>query len=451
VPARGRGDHSSRVVAFRDPEGLPAEIRSLKQQVGKILVNAPALPVPLPGFSLTLVDITVDRRGIDLLVGPQDPVARLRVEGPTRTTPDSALPLAPEIKVTVVPEVAEHAGRFARTLSIMAARVQAATTPERWGRAWEVAQQLRKLPVDVPLGFFRQFVAGVEPPQGLVRSGFLCNQDCGICWQGRDWGRFPPEQVITWIDDLRAAGAVALLISGGEPTLDPDLERYMRHARDVGYASITLETNAIRCARPDYAEKLRDAGVSDCFVSLHSGDAAVSDAITRAPGTFQKTVSGIQALLAAGVPVKLNCVMTAEGLDTLPALPDFIHTAFGSHRLLRGVMLSAPTESFDQALLRTILPEPTRLRMALRKTIDRAMELGIHVEGLDGPCGPPLCAFGADPRITSLRPVPEPLGFRTYLPPCEGCSVRHACFGVRTADAEMYGDACALPILQKPC
>jgi MoaA/NifB/PqqE/SkfB family radical SAM enzyme len=286
--------------------------------------------------------------------------------------------------------------------------------------------------------------------QGLVRTGFNCNQDCGICWQDRTWGRFGGEQILTWIEDLRAAGARDLIISGGEPTLDRQLESYIRHARSLGFGAVTLETNAIQFSKGGLADRLRDAGLSDCFVSLHSGDATTSDAITRAPGTFVRTVAGIKALLAARIPVHLNCVMTREGIDHLAGVPDFVHAEFGRDPHLQSLMLSQPSDPFDKALLPTIVPDPARIRALLPGVIDRAFALGITVRGLDGPCGPPLCAFGADRRITGLTPVLEQLAGRTYLPPCQECAVRNACFGVRAADAEIFGDACVRPFAAPP-
>jgi MoaA/NifB/PqqE/SkfB family radical SAM enzyme len=204
----------------------------------------------------------------------------------------------------------------------------------------------------------------------------------------------------------------------------------------------------VQLAKPGAATRLAAAGLTDAFVSLHSGDAAVSDAITRAPGTHARTVMGVRALLEAGVPVILNAVMTAEGLDHLGRLPDFVHEAFGRHPLLRSLMISYPTDPFDPALAPTIAPDPARLRAALREAIDRSFALGLRVRGLDGPCGPPLCAFDADPRITERKPVPGPLEFRFHLPACDGCVVKAACFGVRRADAERFGDACVTPIVR---
>lgn len=272
-----------------------------------------------------------------------------------------------------------------------------------------------------------------------------------MCWQGRDWGRFDAAQVLTWIEDLHAAGARYLIISGGEPTLDPELERYLQRSRELGFTGVSLETNAVQMAKPGFTERLCKAGLTDALVSLHAGDAETSDAVTRAPGTFVRTVKGIQSLLAAGVTVTLNCVITQEVLAHLAKLPDFIHDTFGAHRHLESLMLSLPADPFDRALLPDLIPDPVRLRAILGPTIDRALALGIAVRGLDGPCGPQLCAHGADPRVTRLEPVGhDDLEFRGQLPACEGCVVRAACRGPRHVQVERYGDACVAPILALP-
>lgn len=425
---------------FRDPPPVAEAQAPLQLAIARALVGAPALPTELNAFRLWLLGVKVDKHGIDLVLGPSDPVAHLRL---TRGPRDEAVRV-------VVNAQSPEARRWARPLALMAERVQIAVTRAKWDAAWATAQELLALPVAVPLGFFRQMVAGVDPKQGLVRVGFGCNQGCGMCWQGRDWGRYGGDQVVRWIEDLRGAGARALLLSGGEPTLDPELFRYVRRARAIGFPTVTLETNAVQMAKEGYAAKLFEAGVTTAFVSLHSGDAAVSDAITRAPGTHARTVKGTQALLDAGIQVVLNAVMTAEGIDHLGALPDFIHAAFGRHPLLASLMISYPTEPFDRSLMTTIVPEPSRLRAALAQAIDRAFAIGVPVRGLDGPCGPPLCAFGADPRVTSRRPVPGPVEFRLHPPPCDRCTLKPACFGVRHVDVQSFGDACVMPFELEP-
>jgi hypothetical protein len=438
---RGEGAAMARAT-FRDPVDFEEETRALQRDIARVLVNAPTLPVDLPAFDLTLLSVAAARNHIELVLGKSEPIAKLELTG----TGDSATGHAVNVQIV---DLHTTAARYQPQLAVMRERLRAAISTEKWQRALEPASRLARLPVGVPLAFFRQLVPGA-PGQGLVRTGFNCNQDCGMCWQDRTWGRFDAEQILTWIEDLRAAGAHQLIISGGEPTLDANLADYLRRARQVGMDGVTLETNAIRFARGGLAERLRDAGLGDCFVSLHSGDAATSDAITRAPGTFSRTVAGIKALLAAGIPVRLNCVMTREGIDRLEGVPDFVHAEFGGHQSLRGLMLSQPTDPFDPALLHSIIPEPDRLRSILPALIDRAFALGIAVSGLDGPCGPPLCAFGADRRITALAPVAEQLAGRMYLTACAECAVRDACYGVRAADVELYGSACVQPLSALP-
>lgn len=440
-------------MTFRDPTPPDDEARALRLKIAQVLARAPRLPIDLPAFGLRLLDVTADPKGVSLQLGPEHPVAALRITR-RRAEPGAPVPLrkpgdpAVDIAVEALHDVAR---RHERELAVMAERLRRAITPAQWDEALGYARTLRTLPVGVPMHFFRQLVPGLREPGGLIRTGFRCNQDCGICWQSRDWGGFDAAHILGWIEDLAGAGVRSLIISGGEPTLDPKLEQYLRHARALGVTAITLETNAIQCARNDLAARLRDAGLTTAFVSLHSADAAVSDAITRAPGTHVRTVQGVHALLDAGVTVKLNAVMTGEGLAHLAGLPDFIHREFGRHgNLLKKLMLSYPTDPFDQALIPEIVPEPGALRVALRETLERAFALGIVPEGLDGPCGPPLCAFGADPRVTSLAPIPEALPFRQYLAGCAGCAVRDACFGCRTADVSLYGDACAEPIARAP-
>ena len=431
-------DTMGRDPRFRDPPPPEDEARALRLRIAHILVRAPTLPVELPQVGLRLLAVDADRRGIELHFGLDDAMAVVRLEEGL----EAPLPLQASVRTLVL---AAH--RFKGALDAIAARLRTAIDGDKWAQARAVAAELRKLPSPVPLGFHRQLVQGVAEPTGQVRTGFGCNQDCGICWQGRDWGTYGAAQIHRWIEDLHAAGARKLILSGGEPTLDSALDDYIARARALGFASVTLETNAIALAKPGRAERLRDAGLSDAFVSLHSADAATSDAITRAPGTFGRTEKGILALFEAGVPVFLNTVMTAQGLDHLAAMPDFLHDRFGAHRsLMLGWMLSYPTAAFDAALNPSLIPAPERLREVLRATVARALALGLEPRGLDGPCGPALCAFDADQRITRLAPVPGPVEFRLHVPACATCAVRSACFGVRSLDVELFGEACVFPL-----
>jgi MoaA/NifB/PqqE/SkfB family radical SAM enzyme len=52
---------------------------------------------------------------------------------------------------------------------------------------------------------------------------------------------------------------------------------------------------------------------------LHGTTAAVSDAITEAPGTFEQTLGGLDALVKAGVSVQTNFVICHANMHELEA------------------------------------------------------------------------------------------------------------------------------------
>ena len=290
----------------------------------------------------------------------------------------------------------------------------------------------------------RQIVAGISPVTGLVRTGFLCNQDCVMCWQDRGWGADGRVDVRPWIDELRAEGATALIVSGGEPTLDPDLLAVLRHAAAAGFRSISVETNAVLLARPGAAARLREAGATEALVSLHSSDPGVSDAITRAPGTHARTVAGIGALLDAGVAVFLNAVLTRHALPSLPSLPGFIVQEFGTRPRLT---LSYPVHPFRHDDLPRVLPALAELRAVVPAALRRAAALGLELGGVDGPCGLPLCALETGAHAAPRPPVPSSVPDRTHLPPCDACEARLSCFGVTRTTAELFGETAVLPFL----
>ena len=89
----------------------------------------------------------------------------------------------------------------------------------------------------------------VSDTEAIVRVGFRCNQDCGFCWQGRDWPGPPRAVLERWIDEMAAGGVRQLMISGGEPTVYSELLDLVRRARGAGMQP-WLQTNAIRMAKP---------------------------------------------------------------------------------------------------------------------------------------------------------------------------------------------------------
>lgn len=280
----------------------------------------------------------------------------------------------------------------------------------------------------------------------IVRINFHCNQDCPFCFVNRDLPAEDPERIRAEIERAGRDGARLLSLSGGEPTLNPHLPDYIRHGAALGLL-VQLQTNAIRCARPGYAGLLREAGLVRAFVSLHAASAEVSDAVTRAPGTFKKTLAGITALVEAGVDVWLNCVITRRNFQELPALVELIHREWGTAPRLNLSYANASTDLVP--VTPEITPRFSEVRPFVQRAVRAARSLGLSCAGLDGECGLPLCFLDPEwidfERLTEL-PEPNPAPGFEKPASCDDCRLSSRCVGVRAHYAELHGFAELVPV-----
>src|SRR5262249_38093877 len=152
-----------------------------------------------------------------------------------------------------------------------------------------------------------------------------------------------------------------------------------------------LQTNAIRMAKPGFAEALAEAGVHGMSVSYHAADHELSDLLTRAPGTHVRTEAGMRASLRAGMRLALNCVVGRRNLRSRPATADRIVAEFlplASQWL--AVSFSNPSEAHEPADGDPIALDEVAgpLSAAVRTLIDA----GIPVQAV-GSCGFPPCVL----------------------------------------------------------
>ncbi len=275
---------------------------------------------------------------------------------------------------------------------------------------------------------------------GLLRLGFACNQDCGMCWQGRDWPTAPGDPRKR-VDQLWARGARRLSITGGEPTIVRELPSIVQYAAGRGMR-VSIQSNAIGLGRPRLLGKLLDAGLEVAFVSLHSANASVSDGMTRAPGTWAKTVQGIRAALEAGLGVRINCVVERANLPGLADHARFVRDELLPHRpdRLMGVAYSHPCRSFDGARFRSQVAPLDAVRPKLVEAAQLLGDAGVPVD-LVGSCGFPLCVV--QEVVGGLETVdssPMQDASRQQAEVCRGCAAVLACVGPRREYLEVHGE-----------
>jgi MoaA/NifB/PqqE/SkfB family radical SAM enzyme len=279
-------------------------------------------------------------------------------------------------------------------------------------------------------------------PECVVRINFHCNQACTFCFVAR---QLPPPRH-DWIqraivDAARRGDSVSL--SGGEPTLHPRLLEYVRLASGASPHPVTLQTNAVRLDAALTAA-LVDAGLGHAFVSLHGATAETAEAITRAPGTFRRTLEGLDHLHRAKVPTTVNFVLCGANADEMtPALELVAARWRGARFNLSFVQASTDMVSRDRALI-------PRYRDVMRHVQDvfrAGRQRGVDVIGFESMCGLPLCVVpdGVGRELFDIPPEFESDDF-VKTDACTRCVHDRRCWGIRRSYAELHGTAELLPV-----
>lgn len=112
-------------------------------------------------------------------------------------------------------------------------------------------------------------------------------------------------------------GVVQLGLSGGEPTLRPDLTALVRCAKQLGLYS-TLVTSAYRLKKERLAE-LKEAGLDHVQISIQAADAELSDRIAGTDSHADK-LAAYEATRALGFPLTVNVVLHRDNLHQVEAL-----------------------------------------------------------------------------------------------------------------------------------
>ena len=143
-----------------------------------------------------------------------------------------------------------------------------------------------------------------------LKCGFLCNNNCLFCVQAhkKSVGNKPLAELKADLDEARKICS-EVVFTGGEVTIRPDLVELVRYAKDIGYRTIQIQTNARMLAYKDLCRKLIDAGANEFSPALHGHIPQLHDYLTSAPGSFEQTIKAIKNLKSLNQKVITNTVI----------------------------------------------------------------------------------------------------------------------------------------------
>ena len=152
-----------------------------------------------------------------------------------------------------------------------------------------------------------------------------CNLACMHCYSisaDVDFaGELSTREVISVLHDLRACGVPALILSGGEPLLRPDLFEIAAQAKSLGFY-LALSTNGTLIDMP-MALRVRDAGFHYVGISL-DGLQATHDRFRKKEKSFDKSLAALRVLRDMGVKVGVRFTLTQDNAADFEPLLDLV-------------------------------------------------------------------------------------------------------------------------------
>lgn len=148
-----------------------------------------------------------------------------------------------------------------------------------------------------------------------------CNLECVHCYADaetkRFFGELSTEEAKRMIEDLAAFNVPALLISGGEPFVRPDILDLAEYATSLG-VRVTFSTNGI-LIDDKKAQRLAKIGVTYCGISV-DGSEHRHDWFRGKEGAYRGAIKGIRACRKAGIRVGIRFTVTKENLPELESI-----------------------------------------------------------------------------------------------------------------------------------
>jgi pyruvate-formate lyase-activating enzyme len=203
------------------------------------------------------------------------------------------------------------------------------------------------------------------PTRLWLYTNYDCNLACDYCCvvagPRADPRRLTAERIRELADEAAAAGLREVFLTGGEPTLRPDLAQLIAFITDR--LPLTLLTNAmlLRGPRWDRLRPLIEAGRPVVFqVSLDSAAPERHDA-HRGRGAHAAALAGIRLLLGTGAHVRLAASVPEAALGEIPELHRLAETLgiAEEDRIIRPIALRGAADEGEAIRPADIAPELT--------------------------------------------------------------------------------------------
>ncbi len=163
-----------------------------------------------------------------------------------------------------------------------------------------------------------------------IKLTYKCNNHCLLCCQDdkikNDKSTIVVSNIIAHIKSMtfNEICNTKVVLTGGEPTLHPDILRIIEIFKNKGFAAIQLQTNLTLKTLLINVNDLVKAGITSFGVSLHGCNREMHENFTGTKESFVNTFNNLVKLSKLRIPVVLNCVISKYNLNSLSEIVAFV-------------------------------------------------------------------------------------------------------------------------------
>jgi MoaA/NifB/PqqE/SkfB family radical SAM enzyme len=146
----------------------------------------------------------------------------------------------------------------------------------------------------------------------LLNIHSQCNCRCVMCdiWKRKDGREFHAADLERHRESIRALGVKHVVLTGGEPLLNRELDAICMFFRDLDVRLTLLTTGLLLHQKADSVA----AGFDDIILSI-DGPPEINDRIRRVPNAFQSIQNGVLAIRARLPVMQISCRTTVQKLN----------------------------------------------------------------------------------------------------------------------------------------
>lgn len=181
------------------------------------------------------------------------------------------------------------------------------------------------------------------------------------------------------IDSIASFSKSAIVLSGGEPLVRPDVFEIAEYGTSRGLRMLLATNGTLVTA--DVARKIAEAGIQRVSVSIDGATEASHDSFRRIDGAFRQAWEGIENIKAAGVPFQINTTVSKHNIGEIQ---DILDLAINGGAVALHIFLLVPTgcgkEIADDEMI-----DPQEYEQVLNWFYERSKNLQIALKATCAP------------------------------------------------------------------